>query len=106
MEAQEFKLGSVVENPDLVVWEIADEDLPLDVVMGYVFARALRPAIGPDGKKLEYRDFRYLSWGTDALDAHWRDGAAVVVIMNPSAREIHAIVRHGSVFRMIRLRTE
>ena len=106
MQSSEFKLGEVVENPDLAVWGIVDDDLPRDVVLRYVFARALGAPLGHDGAPMEYRVLRNLSEdacarNVHALDAHWRDGAAVVVNVEPTAHKVFVIVRHGPVFRLI-----
>ncbi|MDO8585303.1 MAG: hypothetical protein Q7R85_04280 [bacterium] len=105
MPEQELRHGSVVEDPDLAAWSIVD-DLPRDVVLAYIFARAFDAPLGPKDAPLKYENLRNLSEDVcarnpRALDAHWRDGVAVVVIVDAVAREVHAIVRHGPVFRLM-----
>lgn len=102
---QQLVVGSVVENPDLTKWDIVD-DLPVGVVREFVFSRALGAPIGPKGTGLEYPALRYLSEDESSWDAHWRNLAAVVVVVNSVTREVYAIVRHGPTFRLIRLREQ
>lgn len=105
MTTNKLALGSVVEDPDFTRWEIVD-DLPDGVVRELVFSRALGAPLGPCGAALMRHMPMYESWARrEELDAHWRDGAAVVVMVNSVTREVHAIVRHGPTFRLIRLRT-
>lgn len=105
MPEQTLVLGSVVEDPDLTKWDIVD-DLSVGEVRELVFSRALGASLGPKGEALEYPLLRHFSFDGSLWKAHWRDGAAVVVVVNSVTREVHAIVRHGPTFRLIRLREQ
>lgn len=99
MEPQ-LVVRSVVEDPDLTKWEIVD-DLSVEEVRAFVFARALGASVGPDGRAIYH-----LLQDPSTWDARWRDDIAVVVMVNSVAREVHAIVRHGPTFRLVRLRQQ
>lgn len=103
MEQRRFARGDVLDDPDLTEWSFVIDDFPLGAVGGILFKCALGAPLGPKSEALEYPLLRHFFSDGVLWKAHWRDGAAVVVDVN-DMREVHAIVRHGSVLRLIRLR--